>query len=170
MSALLRAVLALSLLVAWRVWAVPPLLESWAQRRAEAPPASPGTGSDRQDHNWTAPLGDLLSPEERQRGAELARHLPPASPVPGTDPRLEPELLALTRVLLERGGLRSVMNPPEARSDEASDPWKGVEPRERLRLLRALVEVGALEPATEQALLGAALAHIATVQARGATN
>ena len=170
MSALLRAILALSLLVVWRVWAVPPLLESWAQRRAEAPPASPGTGSDRQDHNWTGPLGELLSAEERQRGAELARHLPPANPVPGADPRLEPELLALTRVLLERGGLRSEMKPPEASSDEAADPWKGVEPRERLRLLRALVEAGALDPATEQALLAAALAHIATVQARAATN
>lgn len=169
MSALQRAVGVLLLLVAWRAVAVPRLLEALDGLRAKAPPAQAGPSGGQTDPNWTAPLGRLLTPEQRTRGAELARALPPASPVPGADPELEPELLALTRLLLDRIGVGAPATPtPEAEAGEG-DPWHGVEPRERLRLLRALVEDDALDGATEAALLEGILAHIVLVQGGVAT-
>jgi len=169
-SALQRAVGVLLLLVVWRAVAVPRLLEELDGLRAKAPPAQAGPAGGQVDPNWTGPLGLLLTPEQRSRGATLARTLPPASPVPGADPELEPELLALTRLLLDRIGVgAAAATTPEAEAGEG-DPWHGVEPRERLRLLRALVEDDALGGATEAALLERLLAHIERVRGGGATN
>lgn len=169
MSALGRAIGALVLLTAWRAGAVPWLLERQSRQRAVAPPAHGAPAGGQQDPNWTGPLGQLLSSEQRARGAELAAMLSPASPVPGADPELEPELLALTRVLLERVGVGAWTAQAVDVPAEGGDPWQGVEPRERLRLLRALVEADALDAATESLLLEAVLGHIQRVQVGTAT-
>ena len=169
MSALQRALLAVFGLAAWQMLAVPKLLEGWSEARAGAPAAAPTSGDDSaRDHNWTGPLGHLLSPEVRTHGRELALALPAAEPIPGAALAAEPELLALAGVLLERVGFDGeAAKLPEAPAD-GGDPWHGVEPRERLRLLRALVLNGELDVPTERAILAAIVAHMEREQAASA--
>jgi hypothetical protein len=164
-SALGRAALVVLALVAWRTAAVPALEERWERARAStAPPRGAGTVNQ----NWSDPLGALLGPELLREGQRLAAELPPAAPRPGADRAIEPELVALAAALIEREGLGGTRTSPVVAATEGGDPWRGVEPRARPRLLRALVEAGKLDAPTRATVLTAVLAHLADIRAADA--
>ena len=117
--------------------------------------------ADAREQRWNLLVGELLSPEQRQRALALEPGVPPVRPM-GDVRFVEPELPALAELLMQQHGVGEVVLP----AVPTVDPWPGVDRRRRARGLLGLAGAGELDEAQAHALLAVTLEAMGEQAAR----